>query len=173
MDLLAADSPPGFCSAVRKVAAELKGDTERHYDRLRKKYRRLEKRGLLPKGGDVGRLERRSVELRNLYGQRNARIEKAKHALALIEKEAAALGIDPGADLAALGKELEYRKQTLDLIAQGPVDLAFETFLRMGIRDPAEAEAKYREALDERQEIVEKLEALSRIREQRYLIGAG
>lgn len=170
-DLLASDSPPKFCRAIRTVAAQLEGEAGKHYSRLRKKYRRLEECGLLPKGGDAARLDRRTAELRSLYAQRDARIEKARQDLAHAEEAATALGIDVTGDLVDLKIGLSNRMQHLDLIAHAPIDLAFETYRRAGIEDPDEAAAKYQADMDERQRLAKLLKAIAKVRELRDLAG--
>jgi hypothetical protein len=169
-DLRAAESPPGFCEAVRTVAAQLRGDTKKHYERLRKKIRRLETRGLLPMGGSAGRQERQAAALRDLFVQREARIEKAKQDLVLAEQEATALGLDIGADIVVLKMDLRRKRDRLAEIAYS-VDLAFEAYRSEGIEDPEQAVARLREDLQELPTIEKWIEVLDRISNLRQVAG--
>lgn len=86
VDLLAADPSLKFCRAVRKIAAETRGNEQekkKRYERLRKKYHRLKKLGELPDAASP--LERKAAAVAEHYARRRAAIEAARVDLAAAE----------------------------------------------------------------------------------------
>ncbi len=126
---------------------------------------------MLPAGGKAARLDRKEAELRKLYAQREARLERARQELVRVEEEARALDLDPDSDLFVLKIDLDRRRQHLDLLAQAPSDLAFEEYRKIGIEDPEEAVARLRADMDEREKLAKLLEVIAKVRELRHIAG--
>jgi uncharacterized membrane protein len=171
VDLLEADPTLSDREAALRAVTGLAGNSARHAERVRKKHHRLKQAGQLPKGGEVGLIERRSVGIRDLYHTFNTRTEETRQELAQAEKHAQALGVDLTEDLLALSRALENRKESLGYIVYGPVDIAVSAFRQRGVHDPEEAVAQYQQAIQELKRISELLEAVKKVRSLRFTLG--
>lgn len=166
VELLSADPPPGFCRTVRKVASDLRsGDPQKHYSRLRKKYRRLEECGLLPPNASP---EERSAEaLKQAIGRRSATIEEARRQVVMAEERARATGLDLNANLDNLIADMIFRRRDMDDFLNDGPERHMRHFLEKGIKDPEAAAQGLIEIHRERRQLEEQFQALCEVRRLR------
>jgi hypothetical protein len=98
VDLLEADPSLGVEGAAALAVRGMPGKLSTHVERLRKKHRRKQRAGQLPKAGRAGQLERREKELRQFLTTRKEHIYDAKRLVTETEREVATLGLDPDID---------------------------------------------------------------------------
>jgi Xaa-Pro aminopeptidase len=164
VDRLARD-PSHFCRTVRQVASELKGNAGKNYSRLRKKYRRQEERGTLPKASSA--LERKAEGVREYFRRRRATIEESKRELVVAEAKARSLGIDLDVDLDALAMQIAKKVASICDVLADPVDWLAPRLRQQGFKDPEEA-AQHLFAMEESRALLQaQLDALNEVRNLR------
>jgi hypothetical protein len=162
VDLLAID-PSKFCRTVRKVVVEMKGDPKTDYERLRKKYRRLEKRGQLPEPSSS--IDQKADAVVAAYHRRIARIEKAQRDLVVAKRAAEALGLDLGnVDIEGLCTLLRNRCSGLKAFLDEDPEVQMNTLISERIFDPQEAAKQLRKSAEEIQLLEQQILAMDEVR---------
>ena len=169
VNLLDVDPSLGVRGAAAKAAAGMQGKLSTHVERLRRQYRKLQRRGQLPKpqsGVD------RNDELRKLFRLRDAQREDARRKLADAENEAESLGLKlAGENLVALTRHLENVISSLELLKLMTPEALFSTYINRGIDDAEKAIAAHDAEVGALPALEKKLEVLRTIRRLRFFLG--
>jgi hypothetical protein len=155
------------------VAGELRGNAQKHYERLRRKIREARKCGQLPHAQDeIDRTERVAAALRELYRQRKQDRENLELALEKAEKEAASLGLDVSGDnLVPFYQNLERTIEHIGLLTHMPADFVFSSYINQGVNNADDAIASYTATADSLPLLSKKLKLVKTISHLRFVLG--